>query len=62
MGEKTSDLETFRSGLEDLIVVAESLVLHCDKTKDLVEVLKLAIENDGQAKLLMKTMTSAHKK
>jgi hypothetical protein len=62
MADKQTDLEVFRTGLEDLVVVAESLANHCDKTKDLIDVLKLAIENDGQAKLLMKVIAGANKK
>lgn len=50
---KPSIEETFRSVLEDLAAVAERLEPTCKTTEELIGVAKLALENDGQLRLLM---------
>jgi hypothetical protein len=62
MADKQNELEVFKDGLEDLIVVLTALAPLCEKTTDLISVLRLATENDGQSKLLMKQISNANKK
>ncbi len=46
--------KSFRSSLEDSIAVIRKLSPHCTSVDDLVGVLNLALENDGQLTLLMR--------
>ncbi len=46
--------QAFRDDLESVIAVLEALAPDCDSADDLVEVLRLALRNDGQLRLLMK--------
>lgn len=54
-------IEKFRASLEDLSVVAEKLLPVCPATADLLGMVRLAMENDGQLRLLMATVLSAKK-
>lgn len=47
----------FRSSLEDFVVIAKALSSSCHSTNDLIQVVELAIENDGQLDILM-TLTA----
>ena len=49
----TPEEQQFQSALEDLYPIAENLALHCDTTIELIEVIKLALGNPGQLKLLL---------
>lgn len=54
--------ESFRSSLNDLIVLADKLSTHCKSVGDLIGMAKLATENDGQLRLLMATVFSGNRK
>ncbi len=57
MGDtKVSAEEGFRESLKDLIVVADRLKPFCNTTEDLVGMCNLALENDGQLRLLMQSV------
>jgi hypothetical protein len=63
MGDKQTSLEEqFKSDLENLILIAETLKPHCTDVGDLVEMVKLAQTNDGQAKLLLTLCVSKGKR
>lgn len=48
------DIEaSFRSSLQDVIEVAKRLSPHCESVDDLVELLELALTNDGQLRFVM---------
>lgn len=57
MDQKNSTEASFRSTLEDLLLVATKLSPYCQQTSDLVGMVQLAIDNDGQLKLLIKLVT-----
>lgn len=46
--------EGFRSSLDDTIVILESFGPECNDLNDLIGILKLALTNDSQLRLLMK--------
>lgn len=48
--------ESFRSSLEDVIAISEKLYPYCNSVQDLVGIAKLALENDGQLRLLMSSV------
>ena len=48
--------ESFRSSIKDLLTIAEKLTPFCERTADMVQMLELAIENDGQLNFLMFTV------
>lgn len=50
--------DSFRSSLEDLVTIAEKIAPHCTYTKDLVSVVKVALENDAQLGFLMSLVAS----
>lgn len=45
-------IDQFRDCLTDMVVVAEKLLPVCESTADLLGVMKLAVSNDGQLKML----------
>ncbi len=48
------DIESsFRSSLKDVVEIAEKLAPHCKSVDEFVEMVRLAIENDGQLRFLM---------
>ena len=49
---------SFRESLKDLIVIVEKLAPYCQNIEDLVGMAQLALDNDGQLRLLMKQVTS----
>ena len=51
--QKASPEELFRFGLEGVIELATKLAPYCNTTDDLVGMCRLALENDGQFRLLM---------
>lgn len=50
--------EAFRSTLEDVALIATKLSPYCSETKDLVGMIQLALENDGQLKLLINLVSA----
>lgn len=52
MADKADLMQSFRSSLEDVITIAEKLTPLCETVSDLVGMVRLATENDGQLKLL----------
>lgn len=54
MGDaKASQIEEFREGLEGVIEIAQRLSTHVTTVEDLIGVVKLALENDSQLRILM---------
>ena len=51
--QKQTAEESFRSSLEEIIVISEKLTPYCNTVQDLIGMAKLALDNDGQLKLLM---------
>ena len=49
--------EAFRSSLQDLIVVLEKMAPFCGTLEEAAGMANLALENDGQLRLLMKIVT-----
>jgi hypothetical protein len=45
-------LEQFRGCLEDMVAVVDKVRTTCESTEDLLGVMKLALTNEGQLKLL----------
>lgn len=52
MTDRSSALESFRESLEDVVAIVEGLAPFCVSTRELLEMVKLAVENDGQLRLL----------
>lgn len=50
---KQDPTASFRESLKDLIIIVEKLAPYCQSLEDLVGVASLALENDGQAKMIM---------
>jgi hypothetical protein len=48
--------ETTRKVMEDVVMIAERLAPLCSSVADLVGMCRLAVENDGQLKLLMRVI------
>lgn len=46
--------EAFRYGLEGAVEIAERLLPFCHTVEDLIGVAKLALDNEGQLRLLLK--------
>lgn len=49
---QTKPEDQFRASLEDVSSIAERLLDVCPATKDLIEVVNLAVVNDAQLKIL----------
>lgn len=56
--DKGSQLESFQSSLEDVVVVVEKLLPVYTSSQELLEVLRLAQSNETQLKLLFNMVTS----
>ena len=55
--DKIAEAEaSFRASLEDVITMAEGLSKHCKTLDDLVGMARLALENEGQLRMLMSTV------
>ena len=54
-GKKTAE-EQFRDGLLDVAAVVEKLLPFCEQSKELLEVVQLALTNDAQLKILLKAL------
>lgn len=52
-GDQQKNEAGFRSDLESVVALVEGLSSYCEKTEQLAEMCRLALENDGQLKLLM---------
>lgn len=61
MAEATLE-EQFRDNLRDLIVILERFAPLCKTPDDLVGMLRLAINNDGQLALMLKELTPLGKR
>ena len=58
---KQTELEgNYRSSLQDVIVVAQKLSPYCKTVDELLSMVQLALENDGQLRLLI-TITTQKK-
>lgn len=49
--------QAFRSALADVIKIGDAFVDTCGSVAELLQICQLAIDNDGQLKLVMKTVT-----
>lgn len=49
-------VDSFREDLPGVLLVVQTLAPLCDKTSDLIEMVELALKNDGQLNLLMTLM------
>lgn len=47
----------FRESLKDLAVIAQKLMPFCATIEEMLSIIQLAIENDGQLRLLMNLVT-----
>ncbi len=54
--------EQFRESLRDVVLVGEKLASHCGSVDEFLGVCKLALDNDGQLRLLYSLMASQNKK
>ena len=52
----TSPAENFRESLADLVTICEKLLPYCDDIAELLGMVRLALENDGQLKIIMALM------
>ena len=50
---KPSAEDGFRDSLKDVLVVADKLSLSCLSVEEMIGMVQLALENDGQLRLLM---------
>ncbi len=62
MQPKTSPEDVFREALKDAVAICKALSRHCVTTDDLIGMANLALENDGQLRLLMNTVTGSQQK
>lgn len=62
MNDKISVEDGFRESLKDVVTICEKLSASCQSTSDLTEMLKLALENDGQLRLILSMMTPQSKR
>jgi ferredoxin-thioredoxin reductase catalytic subunit len=56
MAEQNKTEVQFRSDLESVVSLVEGLSAYCEKTEQLADMCRLALENEGQLKLLMAAM------
>lgn len=56
--QKASAEESFRESLKDVVTIAEKLTPYCQTIDDLVSMANLALENDGQLRLIMSIVAS----
>ena len=55
-------LRSFKDSLADAVAIVEKLVPVCGSVDDLVGVLKFALNNDGQLRLLLKEISPLSKR
>ncbi len=53
--------ESFKSTIEDLVLISTKLKPFCESIQDLIGMLNLALENNGQLKLLINLVTAQEK-
>ena len=53
---------SFRESLADAVAIVEKLVPVCGSVDDLVEMMKFALQNDGQLRLLLKEISPLSKR
>lgn len=51
--------QSFRESLKDVVAVVQKLAPHCNGFDDLIGMVELAINNDGQLHLLMNTVIAS---
>ncbi len=59
---KLSPEDSFRSSLEDVLTITEKLAFLCQNMDELNGMLKLALDNDAQLRLLMQQVLDQPKK
>ncbi len=60
--QKMTTEEAFRESLKDVAAIMESLTPVCSDVKDMAEMIRLAVQNDGQLKLIMKIVIPQNKR
>ena len=53
--------EGFRESLKDFVTVSKALSPICHSTDELIQIVELALENDGQLKIIMGMVESFSK-
>jgi hypothetical protein len=56
--QKPNVEDSFRSSLQDVVTISEKLAPHCASVEEMTGMIKLALDNDGQLRLLMREFTS----
>lgn len=60
MNEKVTP-ETLRASLQDVLQCLNTMAPYCETVKELIDLVELALINDGQLKLIMKPILSGKK-
>lgn len=60
--QKPTTEEVFRGALEEVVDCAAKLAPYCASVEEMISVCKLALENDGQLRLLLAMMSLDPKK
>ena len=56
--DKQSEVEaSFHSSIQDVMVIAQKLLPHCRTVEELIGMVGLALENEGQLRLLMSVVS-----
>lgn len=58
---KTNESD-YRKAVEDTVAIAAAMAPYCERVDDLVGMLNLALENDGQLKWLLKTVAGQQRR
>lgn len=58
MSDKINPEDAFRDNLKDLLVVAQRLSSLVRNVEDLVGIITLALDNDGQLQMIMSLVTA----
>lgn len=61
MNDKLGPEDKFRSSLQDVVTIARKLALYCTTVEDFINMVHLAVENDGQLRLLMSEVCTQKK-
>lgn len=57
--DKQAEAENdFRSSLQDVLAVAKGMASYCQTVEDLIEVVRLATENEGQLRFVLRVVTA----
>ena len=60
--DKQNVEQSFRESLEDILRVAEKLLPYCQTVEELIGMVKPALENDAQLRLLIQVVMSTNTK